>query len=70
MSGSRGHKEGRCKLREAHLEGVGYSVIVVPYWEWADLLQRPDSELQSYLAHTVQSAFASAQRKFEEGNGV
>ena len=65
LAGSRTLKEGRCRLREKQLEGVGYVCIVLPYWEWTDVLQRPDHELQAYLAGKVAAAFTAAGKSSE-----
>jgi hypothetical protein len=70
---SRALKEGRCRLREAHLQGVGYSVIFIPHWEWEHILRRPDDQVLAYLSDKLQKLFAKAladeQNKFTEGEG-
>ncbi len=70
---SRALKEGRCRLREAHLQGVGYSVTFIPHWEWEQILRRPDDQVLAYLSDKLQALFAKAlahdQNKFAEGEG-
>ena len=57
LAGSRSLKDGRCMLREAHLEAVGYSLIRIPHWEWAQSLLRPDHELQKFLNDVLVKGF-------------
>jgi len=59
LAGSRSLKIGRCKLREAHLQSVGYGVIALAYWEWAQVLELPDDELRAFLLDKLRAAFAA-----------
>eukprot|EP00802_Teleaulax_amphioxeia_P006722 Tamp_06727.p1 GENE.Tamp_06727~~Tamp_06727.p1 ORF type:complete len:839 (-),score=173.29 Tamp_06727:131-2332(-) len=70
LAASRTLKEGRCRLREAHLEGVGYSLTVIPHWEWEHILRKPDDHVLAYLTEKLQTAFADAQKKFIESEGA
>ena len=53
LTGSGTRKEGRCMLREAHLEAVGYSIIRISHAEWEEVLLRPDRELQRFLSDRI-----------------
>ena len=60
LAGSRTRRDGRWSLRAAHLTRLGYTVIVLPHWEWTQQLALPDDKLQGYLHTKLVAAFRAA----------
>jgi len=56
---ARGSPNGATLLKRRHLQQLGYTLVVVPYWEWNRVQGREASEVQ-YLRGKLNLAFAGA----------